>query len=198
MALAFLGFSFALFLNRDQSPASDSVDVGFLQDMITHHEQAVAMAQSELVNGSDPTVLSFAREILMFQSMEIGQMDQLLHEWGAGRGDPDRQAMTWMGMSTSLDTMPGMATKDQLAELRSAKGAEADALFLELMAAHHRGGLHMSEYAAEHADSSAVRVIAASAAQNQAVEINEFAETVERLGLPIEIDKIEVPSTATD
>ena len=198
LALAFLGFAFATFMNRDQSPSSDSVDVGFLQDMITHHEQGVAMAQSELVNGSDPTVQSFAREILMFQSMEIGQMDQILHEWGDGRGSPTREAMTWMNMSTTPETMPGMATKEQLAELRSATGAEADALFLELMAEHHLGGIHMAEYAAEHADSSAVKVIASSIAQNQAVEINEFAETAERLGLPIEIEKVEVPSTATE
>jgi uncharacterized protein (DUF305 family) len=106
--------------------------------------------------------------------------------------------MTWMGMSRTPETMPGMATQEQMAELRSAKGSDADALFLELMAAHHLGGVHMAEYAAEHAHTDAARTIATAAAQNQAVEINEFAETAERLGLPLKIDKVEVPSTTTD
>ena len=192
-ALAFLGFSFALFLGRDRPPASDSVDVGFMQDMISHHEQAVDMAQTELVNGSDPTVLAFAREILMFQSKEIGSMERLLADWDSGRGDPERQARTWMGMASAVDQMSGMATEEELDQLRAAQGTDADALFLELMARHHLGGIHMSEYAADNAGTSDARDFAAIVGRNQAIEVNEYALTAERLGLPVEIERVEVP-----
>ena len=192
-ALAFLGFAFALFLGRDRPPASDSVDVGFMQDMISHHEQAVEMAQTELVNGSDPTVRAFAREILMFQSKEIGSMERLLADWDSGRGDPERQAMTWMGMPSAVDRMPGMATGEELDRLRAAQGTAADALFLDLMARHHLGGIHMSEYAADNAGTSDARDFAAIVGRNQAIEVNEYGLTAERLGLPVEIERVDVP-----
>lgn len=192
-ALAFFGFALALFLNRDQHPGDDSVDVGFLRDMASHHEQALEMAQLELVNGSDPAALAFAREILIFQSKEIGSMERLLATWDTGRGNPDRQAMAWMGMASPVEQMPGMATEEELDALRDAQGTEADALFFELMARHHVGGIHMAEYAAENAGTSDVRAFAAIVGRNQAIEVNEFAQTVERLGLPVEIERVEVP-----
>ncbi|HMG43425.1 MAG TPA: DUF305 domain-containing protein [Acidimicrobiales bacterium] len=195
-ALAFLGFAFALFMGRDRPPGPDSVDVGFMQDMISHHEQAVDMAQTELVDGSDPTVLAFAREILMFQSKEIGSMERLLADWDSGRGDPERQAMTWMGMSTPVDQMPGMATEEELDSLRAAQGTNADALFLELMARHHVGGMHMSEYATDNAGTDAARDFAAVVGRNQAIEVNEYAQTAERLGLPVDIERVDVPAAS--
>lgn len=192
-ALAFLGFALALFLNRDTHPGDDSVDVGFLRDMASHHEQALEMAQLELVNGADPAALAFAREILIFQSKEIGSMERLLATWDTGRGDPERQAMAWMGMASPVASMPGMATEEELDALRDARGTEADALFFELMARHHVGGIHMAEYAADNAGTADVRNFAAIVGRNQAIEVNEFAQTVERLGLPVEIERVEVP-----
>lgn len=198
-AVGFLGFAVATFVfNRDSSPGADSVDVGFVQDMVSHHEQALELAQTELVNGSDPTVLSFAREVLIFQSMEIGAMKQLLNEWDAGPGSPSREAMVWMGMPTSVDEMPGMASDEQIDALQAATGSDADALFLELMAEHHAGGIHMSLYAAEHASTSRARSFAATLAHNQAVEVNEYASLAERLGLPIDIQTVDVPPAPTD
>jgi uncharacterized protein (DUF305 family) len=198
VAVGFLGVTLGLFIwGRDTSPGSDSVDVGFLQDMISHHEQALQMATLELANGSDPTVLEFAREVLLFQSMEIGSMDRLLDTYNASRGDPERDAMTWMDMSTPVDQMPGMATEEQMDALRAARGTESDTLFLELMAEHHRGGIHMAQYAAENADTSDVRELAEAYAYNQSIEINEYASLARRLGLPITITEIEVPPAPT-
>lgn len=192
-ALTFFGFALAMFLQRDQHPGDGSVDVGFLRDMSSHHEQALEMAQLELVNGSDPAALSFAREILIFQSKEIGSMERLLATWDTGRGDPDREAMAWMGMGSPVDQMPGMATEEEMDALRDAQGTDADALFFELMARHHVGGIHMAEYAAAEAGTEEVRNYAAVVGRNQAIEVNEFAQTVERLGLPVEIERVEVP-----
>ena len=59
--------------------------------------------------------------------------------------------MAWMGMPVPLDQMPGLATDEQMKQLRDASGAESDKLFLELMAAHHRGGVHMAEHVYRHA-----------------------------------------------
>jgi uncharacterized protein (DUF305 family) len=192
-ALLFFGFAVATFVGRDRPPAADSVDVGFYQDMISHHDQALRMASLELTNGSDPVVRGFAQEVLTFQSYELGVMERTLAEWGYSRADRSDTAMGWMGMPTPVDRMPGMATEDQIDRLADSHGRDADALFLELMADHHAGGLHMSETAGSEARFDHVRELADRMTRNQSIEINEYAETAQREGLPVEIQQVPVP-----
>ncbi len=176
---------------RDSDPGPETADVGYLQDMITHHEQAINMAFWELVNGQDPSVQVFAREILQFQSYEIGLMEARLREWGYLRENRSDSAMAWMGMAMPVESMPGLATDEQMTELREAQGSEADRLFLELMAAHHRGGADMGTAAAERASDQWVVDLAARQARNQIIEINEFILTSDRLGLEAAIEPYE-------
>lgn len=49
----------------ERSRSEAYADVGYLQDMISHHEQALEMSNLELVNGSSPEVQIFAREDLV-------------------------------------------------------------------------------------------------------------------------------------
>lgn len=189
-AFAFLaGAAVYFFENRESSPSA--VDAGFYQDMIFHHEQAVEMSLIELENGSDPTVRSFAQEIVIFQEYEIGRMDARLRQWGLDRLDADDTSMSWMGDGMRTGDMPGLASEEQLDGLRAAEGAAADVRFLELMAEHHRAGADMAHYAAEHADDDDVRSLARLIARNQAVEIVEFARTAERLGFDVDIPPYE-------
>jgi uncharacterized protein (DUF305 family) len=194
VAFAWLAGTVGWFIGqRDSAPGPASVDAGFYQDMIAHHDQARTLSLMELERGVDPTVRAFAQEIIIFQQYEIGLMDQSLAGWGLGRDDREPEAMGWMGMPVDHDEMPGLATEEQLAELRASSGTDADQIFLELMAEHHRGGAHMAGYAANRADDAGVRRLAARMERNQAVEVNEFAQTAERLGYDIEIEPMEVP-----
>ena len=68
---------------------------------------------------------------------------------------------------------------------RSSSGAEADEMFLRLMSEHHRGGLHMAEYAAEHSTDERVRSLAERMARNQRAEMGEYAAKAERLGITL-------------
>ncbi len=172
----------------DRSPSADSADVGFLQDMITHHEQALTMAQFELANGELPEVQIFAREILMFQSYEIGRMEAQLEEWGHNLQDRPPTVMGWMGSEMALDSMAGLASKEQMDALRNATGTDADRLFLELMAVHHRGGADMGQAAARLAGDKWVVDLASRQARNQKLEIIEFIMTAERVGLEVDIE----------
>lgn len=192
-ALVFLGFALATFLGRDTSPGPDSVDVGFYQDMISHHDQALRLSSLELTNGSDPVVKGFAQEVITFQSYEIGVMERTLAEWGYTRADRSDSAMTWMGMDDAVDQMPGMASEDQIDALADTEGRDTDAMFLDLMATHHAGGLHMAQVAATQAESDHVRALAERMSRNQAIEINEYARTAERLGLPVDIERAPLP-----
>src|SRR5690625_2509585 len=99
LAVGFLGFSLALFWNRDQAEDEMSVDVGFLQDMDYHHDQALVMSQIELVNGEDPEVLKMARDVLTTQSWQMGMMERMLNERGFTSAERPDTSMAWMDMT---------------------------------------------------------------------------------------------------
>lgn len=186
VVMAFFGGSVGYVIGSERQPSTDSVDVGFYRDMIAHHEQAVEMSLIELRNGENSVVRGFAQEIIIFQRWEMGRMHEQLLVWRANTA-PQDPVMGWMGMPLPLREMPGLASEEQMQALRDAKGAEADALFLELMSEHHRGGVHMASYAATHANDADVRALAATMARNQRIDIAEFRQTAERFGLDADI-----------
>jgi uncharacterized protein (DUF305 family) len=159
-----------------------ATDLGFLQDMIDHHDQAVELSLLELANGSDETARHFAQETIIFQRREIGIMETYLANGGAGLGDPDRDVMTWMNMASPLAEMPGMASAEQMDELEAARGEEADRLFLDLMREHHRGGIHMAEWAAEFGSNERVKDLAGRIAEYQRTEVSEYTRLMQKLG----------------
>lgn len=159
-----------------------AVDVGFLEDMIDHHDQAVELALLELANGSDPTARHFAQETIIFQRREIGIMETLLTDGGQPRGEVPRQVMGWMNMAVPLAEMPGMASEAAMNDLADASGAEADRQFLTLMRAHHQGGIHMAEWEAQSGSDERVRALATRIGEYQRVEVNEYTQLMQRLG----------------
>ncbi len=115
--------------NNHAQPDPNDVDVGFLQDMHWHHDQAVQMALIYLSDtGTDPALRQAAEEILVGQNQEIGLMIQMLRDFGKADTNETDTGMAWMGDPTPLDSMPGMATEAQLDQLGQASGAEADAV----------------------------------------------------------------------
>lgn len=187
-AVVFVAVLLALALqSRFDGQPEDSVDVGFLQDMVAHHEQAIQLGLLGVHNASDDDVAHFAQESIVAQQWEIGYMTALLEDWGFGTGDLDRDTMTWMDMPTSVEAMPGMATAEEMAAFRRASGAEADEMFLELMSRHHRGGIHMAEEAAERAGDDRVRELAERMAFNQQREIDEYRAKAAGLGIELNV-----------
>lgn len=173
--------------NESTSPAIDSVDVGFAQDMSVHHSQAVEMSAVALANATDPAVRNLAYDILTTQQQQLGQMQGWLTLWDRPLLPTDGY-MGWMGAghsgghdehgakstgdhhSGSMSKMPGMASSEDLAALRQASGPATDVLFLQLMLRHHEGGLPMMEYAARQASVDSVRHLAQTMVDTQQSE----------------------------
>ena len=84
-----------------------AVDVGFLRDMMVHHDQAITMAASELWRGESNSVRQEGLDILLGQRGEYVQMGERLDGWGVASAAPDGKAMGWMGMSVKVEDMPG-------------------------------------------------------------------------------------------
>ncbi|MGZ8762737.1 MAG: DUF305 domain-containing protein [Acidimicrobiia bacterium] len=162
-------------------PDRESVDVGFLHDMTTHHQQAVQMGLTYQQRGADPLLGHMAREIITSQSAEIGLFNHILEGWD--EQDPPDQPMAWMGRGMSDHDMPGMATQAQLRQLAGSSGAELDDQFSRLMIAHHAGGLTMAAYAAANATNADIRGRARAVVEGQQAEISEINARRRQLGL---------------
>lgn len=163
-------------------PHPNAVDIGFADDMRSHHNQGVTMALSYLEDGTDPTLRQMADEIVRVQAGESRLLSQFLEDWG----DPDTDldtAMGWMDAPVPQEQQPGMATDEQLADLDAATGEELDDLFSSLMITHHRGGIHMAQYAVDHGHESDVTDLAQAMVTTQTSEIGEMNLRREHLGL---------------
>lgn len=177
-------------------PATDSVDVGFSQDMIVHHNQAVTMANQALVTSTDPVVRNLAFDIASTQQTQIGQMQGWLSLWGqpllrtggymGWMSDAGAHSMGGMTMDTSSDgtvsVMPGMASTEDLTQLRTTTGTGFDVLFLQLMLRHHQGGADMLDHAAGRALDPAVRNFAAQVSTSQAGEVTYMTQLLAERG----------------
>lgn len=153
-----------------------AVDTGFLQDMREHHEQAINMGFIfREVPDTDNGLAIIAASIIQGQSVEVGRMIQLLRDFGEEEAGDGETSMQWMGMSASPLQMPGMASDEQLDQLLGSSGTDANELFVELMTAHHVGGIEMAEFAAESAENPEVRKMATAMADSQRHEIAELA-----------------------
>jgi uncharacterized protein (DUF305 family) len=186
VALVFLGGAIGYFVTSrsDAPPGAASVDVGFLQDMRYHHDQAVQMSLTYLEKPAaqqDPVLRTIASEILLGQQLEAGAMVQLLHDYGQPDSNESGVGMAWMSMPVPIAQMPGMATTDQLNALTAATGPAADRLFAQLMIDHHLGGIDMAEYAADHVREKAVRVLAQSDVKSQQSDVVELRQILQRL-----------------
>jgi uncharacterized protein (DUF305 family) len=182
-ALLFLAAVVGYRIGRPDPPGAGSADVGFLQDMIVHHEQAIALSYRTVSVAADAEVRSFAKEILVAQQYEIGLMEGWLRRWGHPRDSGGPSAMAWAGMSHPKHAMVGMATPEDLRDLDQATGRDVDDRFLRLMIAHHAGGVAMAEEVLERSDDGPVRELAGRIIKAQRSEIDEMQATRRRLQL---------------
>ncbi len=122
--------------------ATSAADVQFMQGMIHHHAQAIEMTMLIAARTKTPALRSLGERIEVSQRDEIAMMQQWLREHGQDAPDP----LPHLGMDMGghdMPMMPGMLTPKQMTELKAARGARFDRLFLAGMIQHHEGALVM-------------------------------------------------------
>lgn len=188
-------------------PAPSKVDIGFAQDMIVHHQQAVDMAAIAGPRLRGQTA-ALADQIRVAQQREIGQLQGWLTAWDAPQLAD--QPMTWMphedsgaadsegsshdghggadhegsdhGGAGEQPPMPGMASMPELQRLGELQGAELQRSFCQLMLRHHHGGVAMAQAAAARAAEPYVRAAAAVMAAEQQKEMATMSALLRDLG----------------
>lgn len=121
-------------------------DVRFMQGMILHHFQAVQMSALVPDRADLEDVRDIASRIDATQADEIEFMRGWLIERGENAPDPQNDAHAMHHAHHGHHDMAGMATPAQMEALAAASGTEFDALFLELMIAHHDGAVEMVDH----------------------------------------------------
>ena len=115
-------------------------DVQFMQGMIGHHAQALAMAELVPNRTTRPDMKLLAERITISQKDEIARMQRWLRSRGEAVPEANPHAHHAAGQH---EMMPGMLTNEEMTKLEQSTGAEFDRLFLEGMIKHHEGALTM-------------------------------------------------------
>ncbi|MFC3300693.1 DUF305 domain-containing protein [Arthrobacter agilis] len=199
VALFALAFSTGRMSAAPTYPDTTSADAGFARDMQAHHNQAVEMSLIVRDKVDDETLRAVAYDIATTQQQQAGQMYAWLEEWGlsqsssqprmqwmsAGSGDHGGMDMGAAGSSGSMlesdGRMPGMATDEQLDQLRAASGDDAARLFLNLMITHHLAGVDMAKAGAELGTTDQVRDLALKMQAGQQSEIALMRSLLDKL-----------------
>ena len=109
-------------------------DVDFLQGMIVHHQQAIVMSQLAAKRTNNKTIIDLANRIDSSQEDEI----DFMRSWLESRDEKPNKEHAHRHMK-----MVGMASPEELQQLRDSDSTEFDKLFLKLMINHHDGALEM-------------------------------------------------------
>jgi uncharacterized protein (DUF305 family) len=119
-------------------------DIDFVNGMIHHHAQAILMSKMAPTHGAAASVRTLTARIINAQQDEIRIMQQWLIDRGQPVPEPNPYGMPMnMGGMNHEMLMPGMLTREQIAQLDSARGPEFDLYFLKDMVQHHTGAVGM-------------------------------------------------------
>jgi len=156
-------------------PEPSVADVGFLTDMSVHHGQALVLCQRVLGRDVGTPVTAAAAEVLQNQAIELGMMRAWLTDWSVSTAPPEN-VMEWMDWcdGVPLSKMPGLASDAELEELADLDGMAQGRRWLELMSAHHEGGVAMAEEASYKAVIGKVARLAQNQAAVQSFEIEQY------------------------
>jgi uncharacterized protein (DUF305 family) len=120
-------------------------DVAFVQQMIPHHQQAVAMATLAETRANDRELRQLAATIKGVQQPEIDTMTIWLAAWGHPTSPPASPGAN-PPIAGNLGTATGgPITEAALNQLAALKGADFDTQFVGLMIVHHNATVTLAK-----------------------------------------------------
>ena len=144
----------------------NAIDTAFVQMMIAHHTQAIAMADLAPSRAADAGVRALAQRISAAQAPEAAW----LRAWLTARNLPESDP------AHDHAAMPGMQTPEDVALLAATRGAAFDRRFVTMMTAHHRGALQMAGDVLKGGTDQSLQQTANEMAVEQGSEIRRLAQ----------------------
>lgn len=129
----------------------NEADVEFIQTMISHHWGALILASLVPDRSNQESLVNLSKHILNAQYTQIQRMQQMLLDSG----------VDYVVDEVPSDSeIPGMPTNGGMATLRVIQGERFNAAWINIMSAHHRGGIILGRRVLEEGESEALRNLA--------------------------------------
>lgn len=143
-----------------------NIDKRFIEEMIPHHESAIAMAKIAQQKSTKPEIKTLANNIIASQSTEISTMSRWYKDW-YGAGVPKQSGQTMMGGSM-------MSSQTDMDNLSSA--TDFDKSFLEQMIPHHQMAVVMANMLEQGTNRSEMKKLADDITAAQTKEIQQMKQ----------------------
>lgn len=157
----------------------NDADVAFATDMISHHAQAIQMANFTIGRDEvDPRIAKLAEDIRVAQTKEIDTLSDWLRDWDepvpeTGFATGDAHTHEDSGTGEGERDLPGMMTEDEMRGLAAAND-DFGPLWLRRMIEHHEGAVSMAGEVDQNGENAAVRELAAEIRTAQGGEIEDM------------------------
>lgn len=142
--------------------ASAAAEQQFIEQMTSHHQDAIQMAQMAGVKAKNKQVRSLASGILTAQTKEVSAMKSWYRQW-YGKGMP------------TVAAMPGMM-HDGINMTRLSTAADFDSEFISQMIPHHQSAVSMAREILAKAKHAEIKQLAADILDSQTLEIRELQQ----------------------
>lgn len=163
----------AVTAGANQPAEVNGVDLHFLAMMTPHHQQAVDMSEIILAaQGTSAATADLADRIKVGQEEEIDTMVDWAEQW-------DQHDLM---EQHSQHIANGMITPEQLDQLKTLEGEEADTLFLQLMHSHHAGAIAMTQDQIDNGGYQPLVDLAQQMIDVQTAEMREMEQLLEAKG----------------
>lgn len=149
-------------VSEDQFNRNDAM---FMNMMIVHHDQAIKMSELAENRTDNERILELSSNISEAQKAENQQMTEWMRSLGLEPGNHH--------------PMAGMASREEMQQLRNSNGSEFNQMFAELMIEHHEGGIEMASSFREtgrHAELKEMQGQMVEAQQNEIEKMREWQE----------------------
>ncbi len=141
----------------------------FVQMMIPHHEQAIAMSTMAKNNTKNVQVLALARDISAAQRPEI----DLMQQWLMDQVLPSMSHSGHSDMNHSVGGA-GMLNQSEMTALSKARNDSFDRLYLRGMIGHHEEAIDMAQDAVRGGTNTQILQLAREIITSQTTEIDKM------------------------
>ena len=149
-------------------------DKEFIEQMIPHHDGAIAMAKLALVKAAHPEIKTLAQTIIEAQEKEIKDMQGWYKNW-FGRDVKEQDAYSYGMMGGGGMMSSGgmhMGGQDEIKALENA--SDFDKAFIESMIPHHQLAIMMAQMLKAGTDRPEMLSLAENIIESQTTEIEQM------------------------
>ncbi len=149
----------------------NNIDQHFIEQMIPHHDGAIAMANLALQKAKKPEIKTLAQNIITAQEKEVAEMQSWYKSWFGGDVKTGN-TYSMMGGMMSYGGMHMVGNQNDTQALENA--TDFDKAFIEAMIPHHQLAIIMAQMLRAGTNRPEMLTLANNITESQSKEIEEM------------------------